>query len=386
MVDLQACRNGNSAAIFTPQRRPCGRFGTSGIYCPVAGAFGDFEAGCDATVSAQSAVLSACICSSTGMNSKGPWHFRRATGAGPFRYIGNKPVFAPAISFSAFRLAAGRDGQWNRDPFDLKESGSADLDLRISAAHMLFSHFELEDAAFSVMRNSGRLELALAGAKAYQGAIKGRVTFDLGATGVGMQATGTVLGADFAALSFDAFGWPEFYGSLTGTANLESVRCQHVRTHAQPRWDGANRRRARTTRGDRLDPALHRIDKSPLAFSPTFIGDGPLSITPASICASLRASPASRRQARKPSLRVGFGGTVDFGERGLDLHAVAKSAAGRGCAGQGSPEFSVRYRRFMGRSGVYAGRARSDPPVRRGGAAVSAKARCGQACRPRWGR
>jgi len=27
---------------------------------------------------------------------------------------------------------------------------------------MLFSHFELEDAAFSVMRNSGRLELALA--------------------------------------------------------------------------------------------------------------------------------------------------------------------------------------------------------------------------------
>jgi len=53
---------------------------------------------------------------------------------------------------------------------------------------MPFSHFELEDAAFSVMRNSGRLELALAGAKAYQGAIKGRVTFDLGATGVGMQA------------------------------------------------------------------------------------------------------------------------------------------------------------------------------------------------------
>jgi len=86
---------------------------------------------------------------------------------------------------------------------------------------MLFSHFELEDAAFSVMRNSGRLELALAGAKAYQGAIKGRVTFDLGPLALACRRR-HCYSADFAALSFDAFGWPEFNGSLTGTANLES--------------------------------------------------------------------------------------------------------------------------------------------------------------------
>jgi AsmA protein len=40
-----------------------------------------------------------------------------------------------------------------------------------------------------------------------------------------------------------------------------------------------------------------------------------------------------------PSLWLGFGGTVDFGERGLDLHAVAKSAAGAAEPGKEGPDF-----------------------------------------------
>src|ERR1700736_3035021 len=55
----------------------------------------------------------------------------------------------------------------------------------------------------------------------------------------------------------------------------------------------------------------------------------------------------------------------------------------RGQAGEVNPEVSIRCRRLLGRTDVYPGRARTDPPVRRGGAAVFATVRWGQASRPR---
>ena len=149
----------------------------------------------------------------------------------------------------------------------MNELGSADLDLRISAARMLFSNFEIEDAAFSVMRNNGHLELALAGANAYQGAIKGHVTFDLGSgDGVGMQAAGSISGADFASLSSDAFGWPEFYGSLNGTANLASSGANMA--ELMRNLDGTTQIDVVQGQlgGINLESAVHQIDKSPLAL------------------------------------------------------------------------------------------------------------------------
>jgi AsmA protein len=40
-----------------------------------------------------------------------------------------------------------------------------------------------------------------------------------------------------------------------------------------------------------------------------------------------------------PSLWLGFGGTADFGDRGLDVHAIAKSAAGVATAAKEAPDF-----------------------------------------------
>jgi AsmA protein len=312
----------------------------AGYAIPLPGPFGDFEAGCDAVVSAQSAVFSDLRLHFDGNEFEGTLAYQARDPA---------PVLSGTLATNRLSLrpflsglppAAGRDGQWNRDSFEFREAGSTDLDLRISAAHMLFSHFELEDAAFSVMRNSGRLELALAGAKAYQGAIKGRVTFDLGATGVGMQATGTVIGADFAALSFDAFGWPEFNGSLTGTANLESSGASMY--ELMRNLDGTAQIDVAQGQlgGIDLESALHRIDKSPLALL-AGIHRGRTAFDHASFNLRFVKGIASIEEGKleNPSLWLGFGGTVDFGERGLDLHAVAKSAADAAAPGKEVPDF-----------------------------------------------
>jgi AsmA protein len=195
----------------------------AGYSVPLPGPFNDFDANGEATIAAASAVLSGMHLQFDGNDFEGILAFQARDGA---------PVLSGTLAANRLSLrpflaslspATGRDGQWNRDPFELKAYGSADLDFRISASHMLFSFFEIEDAAFSLIRKSSRVELTLAGAKGYQGTIKGRATFDMSDNGVGMRATGAISGADLAALSFDAFGWPEFYGALTGMATLESA-------------------------------------------------------------------------------------------------------------------------------------------------------------------
>jgi AsmA protein len=312
----------------------------AGYRIPLPGPFGDFEASCDATVSARSAVLSGLHLKFDGNEFEGTLAFQ-ARDPTP---VLSGTLATNRLSLQAFLSgvpsAAGHDGQWNRDPFELSELGSADFDLRISAAHMLFSHFEIEDAAFSVMRNSSRLELALAGAKAYQGTIKGRVTFDMGANGVGMQAAGAISGADLAALSFDAFGWPEFYGSVTGTANLASTGASM--SELMRNLDGAAQIDVAQGQlgGIDLESALHRIDKSPLALLAD-IHRGRTAFDHASLSLRFAKGVASIEEGKleNPSLWLGFGGSVDFGERGLDLHAVAKPAAGAAASGKDDSDF-----------------------------------------------
>jgi AsmA protein len=322
----------------TPSLR--GLLERAGYGIPLPGPFGDFEASCEAAVSAQSAILSDLHLRFDGNEFEGTLAFQARD---PIPVLSgtlatNRLSLRPFIS--GLPPAAGRDGQWNRDPLELRGFGSADLDLRISAAHMRFSHFEIEDAAFSVMRNNGRLELAMAGAKAYQGAIKGRVTFDQGANGVGMQAAGTVSDADFAALSFDAFGWPEFTGSLTGTANLESSG--YSMNELMRNLDGTARFDVAQGQlgGIDLESALHRIDKSPLTLL-TDIRRGRTAFDQASFGLRFAKGVASIEEGKleSPSLSLGFGGTADFGDRGLDLHAITKSATGAATAAKESPDF-----------------------------------------------
>jgi AsmA protein len=304
------------------------------------GPFNDFDANCEATIAAASAVLSGLHLQVDGNDFEGTLAFQ--AGDGPPVLSGtlatNRLLLRPFLS--NLSPATGRDGQWNRDPFDLKQYGSADLDFRVSVSQMLFSAFEIEDAAFSLMRNSSRVELALAGAKAYQGTIKGRATFDVDDNGVGMQATGAISGADLAALSFDAFGWPEFYGVVTGVANLESAGASM--SELMRNLDGtAHIDVARGQLGGiDLESVLHRIDKSPLALLAD-IHRGRTAFERAGFGLRFVKGVASIEEGKleNPSLRLGFGGTVDFSERGLDLHAVATPWVGETKPGKEIPKF-----------------------------------------------
>jgi AsmA protein len=311
----------------------------AGYFAPLPGPFNDFDANCEATIAAATAVLSGLHLQFDGNAFEGTLAFQARDGAPALSgtLATNRLSLRPFLS--SLSPATGRDGQWNRDPFDLKEYGSADLDFRVSASRMLFSYFEVEDAAFSLMRNSGRVELILAGAKAYQGTIKGRATFDVRDNGIGMQATAVISGADLAALSFDAFGWPES-GALTGMANLESAGASM--SEFMRNLDGTAQIDVAQGQlgGIDLDSVLHRIDKSPLALLAD-IHRGRTAFERAGFGLRFVKGVAGIEQGKleNPSLRVGFGGTVDFGERGLDLHAVATPSIGEARPGKEFQKF-----------------------------------------------
>jgi AsmA protein len=298
----------------------------AGYFVPLPGSFNGLNVSCDANVEAASAIFSSLRLRLDGDDFEGTLAFQTRA---------KTPVLSGTLAtthlslrdiISSLPATAGRDGQWNRDPFDLQKYGPIDLDLRLSAAHVLFSRFEIEDAAFSLMRNGGRAELTLAGAKAYQGTTKGRVTFDFRDNGVGVQASGVISGADLAAMSYDAFGWPEFYGSLTGTANLvstgASIRELMHNLNGLARIDIGHGQLG----GIDLISALRQIDTSPLALLAD-IRHGRTAFDHAGFGLRFVNGVASIDDGKleNPGLQVAFGGTVDFGERGLDLHAAAMS-------------------------------------------------------------
>jgi AsmA protein len=312
----------------------------AGYFAPLPGPFNGFDATCDANIEWANVVFSGLRLRFDGNDFEGALAFQARdkvpviSGTLATTQLSLRPLL------SSLPAAAGRDGQWNREPFDLKAYGSADFDVRVSAAHLLFSHFEIEDAAFSLMRNSDRVEFTLAGARAYQGTAKGRVTLNLRDNGIAMQATAVVSGADLAALSFDAFGRPEFYGSLTGTVDLEStgssLRDVMLNLGGMAHIDVAQGQ----VGGIDLDSALRRLDKSPLAIL-TGIRHGRTAFDHASFGLRFEKGVASIEEGKleNPALRLAFGGTVDFGERGLDLHAVATNRMEEAKSVKEAPDF-----------------------------------------------
>ena len=304
------------------------------------GPFNGFDANCEATIAAEGAVLSGLRLKVDGNDFEGTLAFQARDEAPALSgtLATNRLSLRPFLS--SLSPATGRDGQWNRDPFDLKEYGSADLDFRISASHMLFSYFEIEDAAFSLVRNGNRVELTLARAKAYHGTLKGHATFDVSGQGIDARVTGAISGADLAALSLDAFGWPEFYGALIGTANLESsgasVRELMRNLDGTAQIDVLHGQLG----GIDLDSVLHRIDKSPLALLAD-IHRGRTAFERAGFGLRFVKGVAGIEEGKleKPSLRLGFGGNVDFGERRMDLHAVAMPSVGEAKPGKELPNF-----------------------------------------------
>jgi AsmA protein len=113
-------------------------------------------------------------------------------------------------------------GGWSEAKFQLPRISPLALDLRLSAARLLWRGHELDDAALAVLGRDGELAATLLDASAYNGRLKGEIALSRHGDGLGLRATGNLAAIDIAALLGD-FGLSAASGQGGGEFTLRSA-------------------------------------------------------------------------------------------------------------------------------------------------------------------
>ncbi len=148
------------------------------------------------------------------------------------RNDGPRPALAGTLAASQLILdpivaeitpAVTPEGQWTQAPYELRDLSKIDVDLRVSAARTRLRRVQFDDAALSLLMKAGRLELALAEAKAYKGLLKARLSA-LGAGGNSLDLRGNaqLVNIDAGALAWDLFDRARISGTLNASVSMEA--------------------------------------------------------------------------------------------------------------------------------------------------------------------
>jgi AsmA protein len=314
---------------------------TGGYFVDLPAPFEDFDLSCDASLGVASASFSNLHLQLDGNEYEG---------ALAVLFGEKKPVLSGTLAANLLSLrpflanfppVVGRDGQWSHDPFDLEDTSFADLDLRVSATRLVLPEIEMDDAAFSMLSQNGRLEIALVEAKAYQGLVKGRASFTTSNAGIDMRASGVITSVDVASLWPSSIGPWKVAGAVTAAANMGSAGVNM--SELMRNLDG----RAQITLnhgevgGINLEQALRSIDKRPLALANDIHYGGTAFESAALGLRIVRGvGEIDDGALRSPSLNLEFGGAVEFAERTLNLHGVASLAGSEDKVAPERPKFA----------------------------------------------
>jgi len=238
-------------------------------------------------------------------------------------FVSLKPMLAdfPAL------LAA--DGQWSRDLFELPDLAGADVDLRLSAAHMRLSRLALDEASLSAILRDGRFEIALSEAQAYKGALKAKVALAAQSDStLEIHASAQAGGLDAGALLWDAAARNDASGILDTTLSLDSQGDSIAALMRNLDGRAALLLSDGQFAGANLERALRRLDKRPLA-SALDIRSGRTSFDKAAATLKISHGVATLDESAAafgPGFSLTFAGAARIGERMLSLKALASEA------------------------------------------------------------
>jgi len=256
---------------------------------------------------------------------------------------GLKPSLSGTLATETLTLAPFLSGEpsfadpqhrWRRTALAARDGNLVDLDLRVSATHLRIAPFTIDDAALSVMTRGARTEIALNEGKAYGGAVKGRVSIGIADGVVSARGAGSVTDADVAGVSWDALGRQVAAGTVSCAVNLESSGDSPAALMAHLQGWAKGSGRDGELSGLDLGGGLREIDAgrsegglaavrrghtpfSSLAFA-SHIVDGVAAVEDATLAG--------------PDVAAAVTGSVDIGNRTLDLSATATPPASGGPA------------------------------------------------------
>jgi AsmA protein len=291
------------------------------------------------------------------------------------RFVSLKPMLAdmPALT--------GADGQWSREVFDLPDLSGADVDLRLLVAHARLARLSIDDAELTATLRAGRLDIALAEARAYKGKVKASATFAARPDqGLDFHASAQTIGVDAGALLWDAAARQDLTGALESSLLLDAGG-DSVAGLAR---DLDGRANLTLTQGEivgvDLERALRRLDQRPLS-SALAIRSGRSILDKASATIRIVKGAASieNASANGPGFALVFSGAIKIPDRTFTLAARANEADDAGKPrdkGQridfdltgpwDEPNFSPDAQALIKRSGAAAPLLPREPPAPEG--------------------
>jgi AsmA protein len=244
--------------------------------------------------------------------------------------------FTPYIS--TFRLLASGARDWNRQLFDLDSLSTADLDMRLSAAHVTVGASKLGRTAFGANLRGGALALSVGEAQIYGGIAKGSFAVSRADTVADVKAQFQFSDVDLQPCASELFGVTKLSGrgnlnvslaasgaspfglaqSLNGTATLNG-------------HDGA-------ISGFNVEQLLKRLERRPLSGGGNF-RSGSTPYDNLTIAVKFADGIASTEDVRidGPATNLTLNGTASVPMREYDLKGIASLKSPSGAPGFALP-------------------------------------------------
>jgi AsmA protein len=312
-----------------PSLRHLGRLANMAI--PLPGLLGDTSVSSDATIADNGFSLS---------NLRLSLDRNEFEGTLALRNDGPRPSLAGTLAASELALdpllaeitpVVTPEGQWTQEPFELRDLSKIDMDLRVSAARTRLRRIQFDDAALSLLMKAGRLELALAEAKAYKGLFKARLSaVGAGGNALDLRGNAQLANIDAGALAWDLLDRPRVSGTLNASVSMEASGDSVLQTIRG--LDG--KAQFSIIQGDigglDLNEALRRVGTRPLS-SLTEIRGGRTVFDKAvgTLRINKGAAEIVEASANAPGLSIGMTGSVQIADRMLALKGIATQAPGQ---------------------------------------------------------
>lgn len=168
-----------------------------------------------------------------------------------------------------FLESAMPSGPWRFSRYDLAQTSSADLDLRVSASAAQLRGLRMSDVAMSVLVKEGRIEAALSRATIHGGTARGRLALtrvDDG-DGVELRAQGAAEAIDLGATFRESGGATWVTGQADGEFTLQARGIHAFDMARRAVGEGQVTIRNGQFVGISLDDAIRRFENQPLTAS-----------------------------------------------------------------------------------------------------------------------
>ena len=184
-------------------------------------------------------------------------------------------------------------GSWSYDPLNLRETGGADLDLRISAAAARLGGLRLDDLAANLLVRRGRVELSLGRATLNRGTVKGRLALAAGQPAHDVKLQGSFDRVDVGALLTDLGQQRWISGTAQGQVNIEAIGKSSAELFRRANGRAVVAVRQGELWGVGFADALRRSERRPLAAPIEWRGGRPPSSRPRWCSTSMAGSATS---------------------------------------------------------------------------------------------